>query len=89
MFLVLFPLFNSLLTQVFKGVTCKGGLDRDFFARGGFVARFAASFGGEENPSLFLSMYLYPLLNVVGCVWVFLSLLPLYYPWVGSLMFST
>jgi len=66
MFSVLFPLFNYLLTQVFKGVTCKGGLDRSFFVRGAAAARVAAGFGREENTSLFPLHAFIPLLKYGG-----------------------
>jgi hypothetical protein len=92
MFLVLFPLFNSLRTQVFKGVACKGGLDGSFFALlGAVTARVAVGFEGEEKSSFFLFMYLYSS-NMVGCVWMLdvLILTPLFgYPYIGSFMFST
>jgi hypothetical protein len=49
-------------------------LDEISLQEGAVAARVVVGFGGEENHLFSLSMYLYPLLNVVGCVWVFLSL---------------
>lgn len=53
MFSILFPFSNSLLTQAFKGVTCKGGLDGVSLQEEAVAARVAVGFGGEKKSSFF------------------------------------
>jgi hypothetical protein len=94
MFSVLFPLFNSLFTQVFKGVTCKGGSDESFFASEGVVAaRITAGFGGEEKSSLFPLHAFIPLLKCSGlCLDArcsYPSTIFFCYLWTSSFMFAT
>jgi hypothetical protein len=49
----------------------QGQLGWEFLCkRGTAAAKITTSFGGEKKIIFFLSMHLYPFLNVVGCVWM-------------------
>jgi len=68
---VLFPFSNSLLTQAFKEVTCKGGLDGFLCKRRLLQLGVLLVLGERKSHLFFLFLHLYPLLNVISCVWVF------------------
>jgi hypothetical protein len=93
MFLVLFPLSNSFRTKVFKRGDMQTWFEYEFLCKKGLLQLGLLPALKERKSHLFfLFMYLYPLLNMVGYVWVLsvLILAPFFgYPWANSLMFST